>query len=189
MESEESNRDKITPSDRPFHIVYDELVVIAQKQLRRYRTGQTIDTVALVHEAYIKLNKHDPDRWNDDAHFFATAARAMRQILVDYARRQYAERRGGHSKPTSLSQAERATIMVDTEIVEILDLDKALTQLSALNERLGKVVELRFFSGLSIEETARVLQVTKRTIDRDWFKAKAFLFRAIQGYKEEGGAE
>lgn len=175
-----------SPVDRPFNIVYDELLTIAQKQLRKYSPGETIDTVALVHEAYIKLNKHDPDRWNDDTHFFATAARAMRQILVDYARRQFAERRGGNSKPTSLSQAEKAatTIMIDTELVEILDLDQALTQLSNLNERLGKVVELRFFSGLSIEETARVLQVTKRTIDRDWFKAKAFLYRAIQGLKE-----
>ena len=116
---------------------------------------------------------------------FLPRLRAMRQILVDYARRQYAERRGGNSKPTSLSQAERATIMVDAELVEILDLDKALTQLSTLNERLGKVVELRFFSGLSIEETARVLHVTKRTIDRDWFKAKAFLYRAIQGGKSD----
>ncbi len=169
--------------DRPFGIVYDELRSIAQKQLRRYNPGQTIDAVALVHEAYIKLNKHDPDRWNDDTHFFATAARAMRQILVDYARRQYAERRGGKSNPASLSQAERATILVDSEVLEILDLDKALTQLSGLNERLGKVVELRFFSGLSIEETARVLQVTKRTSDRDWFKAKAFLYRAMQGNK------
>ncbi len=173
-------------SDRPFKIVYDELRSIAQRQLRKYRSGETIDTVALVHEAYIKLVKYDPDRWNDDTHFFATAARAMRQILVDYARRQFAERRGGNSKPTSLSQAEKAaTIMVDAELVEILDLDKALTQLSALNERLGKVVELRFFSGLSIEETARVLQVTKRTVDRDWFKAKAFLYRAIQEDKEK----
>ncbi len=170
-------------SDRPFGIVYDELVSIAQRQLRRYSPGQTIDTVALVHEAYIKLNRHDPERWSDDTHFFATAARAMRQILVDYARRQYAERRGGNAKHASLSHADRATILVDTELVEILDLDKALTQLSALNERLSKVVELRFFSGLSIEETARVLQVTKRTIDRDWFKAKAFLFRTIQGSK------
>ncbi|MFK7844673.1 MAG: ECF-type sigma factor [Rhodothermales bacterium] len=169
--------------DLPFGIVYDELMSIAQRQLRRYSPGQTIDTVALVHEAYIKLNRHDPERWNDNTHFFATAARAMRQILVDYARRQYAERRGGNNEPASLSHAERATILVDTEVVEILDLDKALTQLSALNERLGKVVELRFFSGLSIEETARVLQVTKRTIDRDWFKAKAFLFRTMQGSK------
>ncbi len=179
LPSEESSTNN--NSDRPFGIVYDELMSIAQRQLRRYSPGQTIDTVALVHEAYIKLNRHDPARWNDDTHFFATAARAMRQILVDYARRQYAERRGGHTKHASLSHADRATILVDTELVEILDLDKALTQLSLLNERQGKVVELRFFSGLSIEETARVLQVTKRTIDRDWFKAKAFLFRTIQG--------
>ena len=110
----------------------------------------------------------------------------MRQILVDYARRQFAERRGGTSKPASLSQAERVTIMVDADLIEILDLDQALTELSNLNERLGKVVELRFFSGLSIEETARVLQVTKRTVDRDWFKAKAFLYRSIQGKKVIG---
>ncbi len=176
-----------SPRDFPFNIVYNELRNIAQRQLRKYRAGETIDTVALVHEAYIKLNRHDPDRWNDETHYFATAARAMRQILVDYARRQYAERRGGKSHPTTLSKAEKAvtTIIVDSELIDILDLDKALTQLSELNERLAKVVELRFFSGLSIEETARVLQVNKRTIDRDWFKAKAFLYRAMQGKGSE----
>lgn len=173
--------------DRPFDIVYDELRNIAQRQLRKYRAGQTIDTVALVHEAYIKLNKHDPDRWNDDTHFFATAARAMRQILVDYARRQFAERRGGKANPASLSHADRpTTLRVDAELLDILDLDKALTQLAALNERLARVVELRFFSGLSIEETARVLQVNTRTIDRDWFKARAFLYRAMQGASSTG---
>ncbi len=164
-------------SDIPFDIVYNELRNIAQRQLRKYNPGETIDTVALVHEAYIKLNRHDPDRWNDETHYFATAARAMRQILVDYVRRQYAERRGGKSNPLTLSKAERVatTILVDSDLIDILDLNNALTQLSELNERLAKVVELRFFSGLSIEETARVLQVNKRTIDRDWFKAKAFL--------------
>ena len=164
-------------SDRLFSLVYDELREMAHRQLLRRRPGRTMNTTALVHEAYLKLFDRAESSWEDRAHFMAVSARAMRHILVDHARRVRAEKRGGGAHRTELT----TNIGGKDFRFEILDLDDGLQQLAALNPRLSKVVELRFFGGLSVKETAEVLGVTTRTVDRDWYKAKAFLYLHLRG--------
>jgi len=164
--------------DRLFALVYDELHEMARRQLRFRSPGQTLNTTGLVHEAYLKLFDRDESGWNDRVHFFSVTARAMRQILVDYARRIRADKRGGGAHHTEIN----ASIISDGKgNVDILDLDEALKKLEELNPRLSVIVECRFFGGMSIEETAALLDVSSRTIDRDWLKAKAFLYMALQG--------
>jgi len=164
--------------DRLFALVYDELHAMARRQLRYRKPGQTLNTTGLVHEAYLKLFDRDENGWNDRVHFFSVTARAMRQILVDYARRVKAEKRGGGAHHTELN----ASLISDTSNnVDILDLDDAMKELEALNPRLATIVECRFFGGMSIEETAALLDVSSRTVDRDWLKAKSFLFLALKG--------
>ena len=162
-----------------FAHLYGELQKIAHRQLRVLKPGDTLDTLSLVHEAYLKLEKHPSQVWNDKKHFLSTASRAMRQILVDYARKLNASKRGGNARKESLDSVSPPTVQIDAQPMEILDLENALEQLFVLNERQGTVIELRFFGGLSIEETARILSVTPRTIDRDLFKAKAFLYQIL----------
>ena len=174
------NEDSSVYSDSPhFTELYDELKKLASHQLRRLKPGDTIDTIALVHEAYLKLSKSSSSGWVDKTHFIATAARAMRQILVDYARRSNADKRGGEYDQTTLHSIELSLEKSSKQQVELLDLDDALTKLFSLNKRQGKVIELRFFGGLSIGEIAKVLSVGPRTVDRDLFKAKAFLYRTL----------
>lgn len=164
-------------------LVYDELYAMARRQLRRRQPGQTLTTTALVHEAYLKLVDHPSATWQDRSHFLSVAAVAMRHILVDSARRRAAKKRGGEDVRITfdemvLGDGEPGA---DARAVEILALDRALTSLSALNERLSKLVELRFFAGLSEEETAEAMGTSERTVRRDWRKAKAFLFQALGG--------
>ena len=168
-------------SERLYEIVYDELREMAQRQLRFRKPGETLNTTGLVHEAYLKMFDRSDGDWKDRAHFFAVTARAMRQILVDYARRSSAEKRGGKAHRTDL----HASLIKDTdEPVDILDLEEALNQLQELKPRLAQIVECRFFGGLSIEETAEVLGMSSRTVDRDWYKAKSFLYLALSGDEE-----
>ena len=176
-----------TEKDIPFDQQYEALRSIAHRHLLRIRPGDTLDTTALVHEAYLKLHARSGSAWSDEVHFFATASRVMRHILVDYARKKKSLKRGGDKKREHLDMEVLPTMMVDSSAIDILDLDQALGQLFALNERLARVVEMRFFGGMSIEETAIALSVNARTIDRDLFKAKAFLFRALfsEGLREE----
>ncbi len=165
-------------------LVYDELRSLARRQLRhRRRPGQTITTTALVHEAYLKLVDHDGVPWQDRSHFFRVAALAMRQILVDSARRRVAKKRGGEDVRITLDELHLAGEEPDAEAraVEVLAIDRALTSLAALNERLSQLVELRFFAGLTEEETAEVMGTSERTVRRDWRKARAFLFQALGG--------
>ena len=163
-------------ADELFALIYQELHSIAHRQLARQRPSETVNTTALVHEAYLKMANHNQDTWVDKAHFLAVAATAMRHILVDYARRQKAKKRGGHAHHTRLN----ASSLTDTAAaVEMLDLDAALTQLSAFDPRLSQVVELRFFGGLSDKEIARVLDISRRTVGRDWFKARSFLYLVL----------
>ncbi len=164
-------------TDRLFELVYDELRVVAQRQLRYRRPGQTINTTALVHEAYLKMIDGAQGSWEDRTHFFAVTARAMRSILVDYARHVQATKRGGGAQRTEL---DPSMLVEEGLSVEILDLETALEQLHDLNPRLSLLVELRFYGGLSIEEAAEVLEVSTRTVDRDWYKAKAFLYLALK---------
>ena len=160
-----------------FPLVYEELRLLARRRLS-YRSGGTLGTTALVHEAYLKLFDHARLTLNDRKHFFALAAKAMRQILVDHARRRGARKRGGDLHRVDLDAAE---VPVDDRASELLALDDALRHLADLDDRLGRVVELRFFGGLTVEETAEVLDVDPRTVKRDWRKARALLYQALGG--------
>jgi RNA polymerase sigma factor (TIGR02999 family) len=165
-----------------FPRVYDELRHIAHRHLRREREGHTLGTTALVNEAYLKLVDQTRAQWTDRAHFFAVAARVMRRILVDYARRHRAQKRGGAAQPVSLGDEAvgNASLVADERADMLLALDEALTQLAELDERLSRVVECRFFGGLTEEETAEALSVTARTVRRDWVKAKGWLHQALR---------
>jgi RNA polymerase sigma factor (TIGR02999 family) len=155
--------------------VYDELRVLASSQLRRLRPGDTLDTTALVHEAYLKLSEADP-RWENRRHFFATAAKVMRHLLVDAARRRNALKRGGDAPHLPLREDD--AVMVQ-EAETVLAIDGALGDLATRSPRLARVVECRFFGGMDDAEIAEVLGVTERTIRRDWVKARAWLHQRL----------
>jgi len=158
-------------------LVYSELRRIAHRQLAAEAVGHTLNTTALVHEAFFKLKDQTHAEWVDREHFFAIAARVMRRILVDYARKYWAQRRGGPGRRAlALDDAEQAGLLaVADRAAELLALDEALERLTAMDARLGLVVECRFFGGLSEEETARALGVSQRTVSRDWSMAKGWL--------------
>lgn len=164
-------------------LVYDELRAMARRQLRYRRPGQTITTTVLVHEAYLKLVDQNGTNLQDRSHFFSVAALAMRHILVDSARRRIAKKRGGEDVRITLDEFRLSGDDPDPEarVVEVLAVDRALTSLAALDERLSQLVELRFFAGLTEEETAQVMGTSERTVRRDWRKARAFLFQALGG--------
>lgn len=157
-------------------LVYDELRRIAHFQLVRLRPGKTLDTTALVHEAYIHMVDQSRVVVNDRRHFFGIAARAMRQILVDYARRKSAAKRGGGIPPVSLTDVQ---VGAPAQADLLLAINEALEKLNSLNERLTRVFECRYFAGLSAEETAEALDMSLRTVQRDWSKSKAWLRREL----------
>lgn len=163
--------------DQVFARVYDEVRRIANAQVRRAGGENTLTTTSVVHEAYLKLAGGAPVEWADRAHFFAVAARAMRQVLLNHARSHLTKKRGG-GRPLSLDDV---TIAIDARAAELVDMDVALERLTELDARLGQVVELRYYAGLSVEETAEILGVTDRTIKRDWRTARAFLYRELYG--------
>jgi RNA polymerase sigma factor (TIGR02999 family) len=158
-------------------LVYDELRAIAHGQLRRERPDHTLGTTALVHEAYLKLIDQRQADWQDRTHFFSIAARAMRRILIDYARRHVAAKRGGGMRKVALEEAVQ--LAAGERADELLAIDDALERLAALDARQAKVVEYRFFGGMTEDETAQVLGVTSRTVRRDWIKAKGWLQREL----------
>lgn len=158
-------------------LLYDELRRIASRQLRRESAGHTLQTTALVHEAWLRLVDQTRIRWINRAHFFAVASRLMRRILVDHARRVNAGKRGGGWRRLDLDDAE---IPLEERAGVLVQLDEALERLAALNPRLTRVVECRFFGGMTEEETAAALGVTDRTVRRDWVKAKAWLQQALE---------
>ena len=162
--------------DQLLPLVYGELRVLARRQLRRQRPGQTLDTTALVHEAYLKLVDTERVEWRDRSHFLAVAATAMRHILVDAARRRTAQKRGGQDAPETFHDTR---VGLEDRAVDILALDEALETLGEMDERLVKLVELRFFGGLTVEETAEAMGLGARTVKRDWRKARAFLHQAL----------
>jgi RNA polymerase sigma factor (TIGR02999 family) len=164
--------------DRLFPIVYEELQRVAHGQMIRERAGHTLDTTALVHEAYVKLVRHPPRvHWESRLHFFAVAARAMRQILVNHARARGRAKRGSDATQISLDEA---VVMPETRSAELVALDEALARLEAMDARQSRVVELRYFGGLTIEETAQVLDVSVVTVKRDWTTARAWLYREVR---------
>ena len=161
-----------------FPLVYDELQRLAHAKLRRERVAHTLDTAGLIHEAYLKLIDQTHMEWRDRAHFCALAARGMRDILVDYARRRNAQKRGGGRHAVTL-QSFHAFDPHEPET--LLALDDALTQLSVRNERMGRIVECRFFGGMNVDETAEALGLSKRTVEREWTRAKAYLTTLLEG--------
>ena len=163
-----------------FDRVYGEIRRIAHGEVRRMGAAVTLNTTAVVHEAYLKLVAAPAIAWEDRSHFFAVAATAMRQVLVDYARRGSATKRGGGARPIPLDAIDSSEgVRVEPANDNLIALDAALTRLAALDERLARVVELRFFAGLSVEETALTLGVTDRTVKRDWRRARAYLHSEI----------
>ncbi len=162
--------------NRLLPVVYDELKRLAHSYLRSERSGHTLNTTALVHEAYIKLVGHDNLSWENRVHFFATAAQAMRRILLDYARKRRTAKRGAGQVMLSLDEA---VIVGDEQAESLLALDEALIKLEAMDERLGKIVECKYFGGLTVEETALALSLSTATVKRDWRTARAWLYRAL----------
>jgi len=162
--------------DRLLPAVYDELRRIAHNQLRGERADHTLRTTELVHEAYEKLVEHNAVDWQDRQHFFAVAARAMRQVLVDHARKKTAAKRGGDAPEMPLDDV---TLLQETKTEDLIALDDALNRLAAQDERAAKVVECRFFGGYTIAETADVLDVSRSTVKRDWRGARAWLNREL----------
>lgn len=163
--------------DDLFHVVYDELRTLARRQIARLNPGQTLSPTALVHDVYLRMADRSSGRLRDEQHFRALAARVMRQVIIDYIRRRTAQKRG-------------AGIVIDgllTDIVgsatssneELLAIDEALVKLAALDARQAQIVELRFFGGLDVEETAKTMSLSERTVKREWQKARAFLYDAL----------
>jgi len=167
-----------------FGAVYADLKRLARRQRAGQASDATLSTTVLVHETHLRLVRPGALEQHDRAHFFAVAARAMRQIVIDTARRRNAEKRGGGVLAFELDEGRVASGRIDSP-EELLALDIALGRLEQLDERLARVVELRFFAGLTLEEIGATLELTERTIKRDWRKARAFLFRELT---EPGGA-
>jgi RNA polymerase sigma factor (TIGR02999 family) len=173
--------------DRAFEQVYGELRSLAGSQRRRWDGDYTLNTTALVHEAYVKLVGSNASRFNNRGHFLAVAARAMRQILVNYAERKRAERRGGGAAHVELDdRIGEFNPLTQEAAVEVLALHEALERLAHLNERQARVVEARFFAGLDLKGTAEVVGVSLATVKRDWALASAWLHRELRPEREPG---
>ncbi len=170
---EKGDRESI---DRLFTLLYANLRGMAHGQLRRVPAGQTLDTTALVHETYLRLSEGASWSARDRQHFFALAGRAMRMILIDRARSRSRLRRGGGARPINLDAVE---ISVEERAAELLDLDEALDRLAAVDGELGKLVELRYFAGLSLEKIAEMTGQSVRTLNRSWQAARTFLYKEL----------
>lgn len=163
--------------DKLLPLVYTELHRQAASFLRRERAGHTLQTTALINEAYLKLIDRRDVNWQSRTHFFAVAAQAMRRILVDYARAKHREKRGGDNVKLSLDDA--TLVAAKEKGVDLIALDEALNKLAKFDKQQARVVELRYFSGLSLEETAEALHVSRATVARDWEAARAWLHREL----------
>jgi RNA polymerase sigma factor (TIGR02999 family) len=164
--------------DRLVPLVYDELRRVARRHLQREQAGHGLQATALVHEVYLRLVDVDRLTLNNRTHFFSVAAKLMRQILVDHARRQHAGKRGGGATMLSLQDVSPAG---PPPSMDVLALDQALDALSAIDARQARVVELRFFAGLDIAEAAEALEISTATVEREWALAKAWLYRRLSG--------
>lgn len=167
-----------TAMDELFEVVYPRLKEIARSRRRGWQGSHTINTTALVHEAYLKMSGGGTGKFDNRAHFFATTARAMRQVLINYAEKRSAKKRGGGAGDVTLHEDDAVT---DDPLDELLSLDEALKKLEAMSERGARVVECLFFAGLSIAETAEALEISPATVKRDWVSARAWLFRQMHG--------
>jgi RNA polymerase sigma factor (TIGR02999 family) len=158
-------------------VVYAELRRLAASYMRRERQDHTLQATALVHEAFLKLVEQRSVNWQSRAHFFGVAAQLMRRILIDHARGHLRQKRGGEHRKVSLDEA---FIFSEQQSAELLAVDESLSRLAKLDERQGRIVELRFFGGLSVEEAAEVLGVSPKTVKRDWSMAKAWLYADLK---------
>jgi len=166
--------------DQLMPIVYEELRRQAARYLRREQAGHTLQTTALIHEAYVRLVDQRAVQWQNRAHFFGVAAQMMRRILVDHARTKKRVKRGGSDIRVSLAGAN---VAVKGQDLDVVALDEALSRLAQIDEQQSRVVELRYFSGLTVEETAEVMGISKATVKRDWSVAKAWLYRELSDDK------
>jgi len=164
-------------ADALLKLVYTELHRQAHRHLQKERRGHTLQTTALVHETYLKLINQESVTWESRSHFFGVAATMMRRILIDYAKTKHRIKRGGNAEDLPLENA--LTVAVSDTNFDLLELDEALTRLTEKEAHLAKVVELRFFSGLDVVETAEVLGISESTVKRDWAMAKAWLHREL----------
>jgi len=167
--------------ERLLPMVYAELRAIAAKHLRAERPGHTLQPTALANEAYLRLRSLGDVPWHDRAHFFAIASRIMRRVLVDHARANLAQKRGAGSAKVQLTEGLREGAAPAMDAAELIDLDRALDQLAAEEPRLSRLIELRFFSGLKIEEVSELLGCSPRTAKRDWAFARAWLLHKLSG--------
>jgi len=165
-----------TALDKLMPLVYQELRQMAKRYMSRQNPGHTLQTSALINEAYMRLVDQKEVQWQNRAHFFGVAAKAMRHILVDYARSRHAAKRGGEARVVSLDEA---TVVSAEPTAELLALDDALQSLAAFDQRKSRVVELRYFGGLTVEETAEVLKVSPETVALDWRLARTWLLREL----------
>jgi RNA polymerase sigma-70 factor, ECF subfamily len=164
--------------DQLVPLIHEELRRLARNYMRGERVGHTLQTTALVNEAYMRLVDQKHVRWQNRAHFLAIAAQLMRRILVDYARRRQYQKRGAGALQVSLAEVE---LLSDERTPDLVALDEALIDLAEIDPRRSRVVELKFFGGLNIEETAEILKVSPTTVERDWTTAKAWLYQRING--------
>jgi RNA polymerase sigma factor (TIGR02999 family) len=171
--------------ERLLTLVYDSLRRIAQERMKGERVGHTLEATALVHEAFLRLVGEERSGWESRGEFYGAAAQAMRRILIDHARKRRAEKRGGGRGRVPLSVVDLAA---ESDPEQVLALDEALRGLEQSDPRAASVVRLRFFAGLDVAETARVLGLSERTVMRDWAYARAVLFEQIEGEAPEGGA-
>lgn len=175
--------------DRLFAIVYDDLRRVAAGRRRGWRGDETLDTTALVHEAYLRLVDQTEPRWENRAHFMAVASRAMRQILLDYAKRRSAAKRGGRSAPVPLHDVEAALRgpgdPSEAGSEALIALDESLRRLERHDLRHSRIVECRFFGGMTIEDTAEALGISPATVKRGWAMAQAWLYRDLEGAPQE----
>lgn len=158
-------------------LVYDNLLIIAHNQLNQEYGSHTLNQSDLVHEVFIKLAEGVNVDWENRSHFYRIAAKAMRQILTDYARKKMAEKRGKNSHKITFDEH---IINVNEQATQLVEIDEALNELSALNNRLSRVVELRFYAGLSMQETGNTLGISKKTVSRDWAMARAWLLKRLK---------
>lgn len=181
---EEVGRGSRLASDELLPLVYDELRTLAANRLRREAPGQTLDATSLVHEAYLRLLGDGTPTWENRAHFFGAAALAMRRILVDRARRVQSEKRGGSRRRVPLTDLDVAGIGPDEASVDFVTLDAALRRMEREDERVARIVMLRFFAGLSIEATAETLGMSPSSVKREWACARAWLYDELNGTQD-----
>ncbi|HMW00298.1 MAG TPA: sigma-70 family RNA polymerase sigma factor [Acidobacteriota bacterium] len=176
------NRGDQAALDQLMPLVYTELRQMARRYMSGQPAGHTLQTTALIHEAYLKLAGQSDVHWQNRSHFFAVAATAMRHILVNHALARKTEKRGGDFQKVSLDQA---ALVSSERYAELVALDEALTRLAAFDERKSRIVELRYFGGMSLEETADVLKISVETVKRDWRLAKLWLLSELKGASDE----